>query len=312
MGEIVIGAALSHSPLMNFDIPSDARDQVLAYRNAARRIGVEVRKARPDTLVVLAQDHFRTVFYNNMPAFLMGVGNVERWGDWNGSAGALATDPALARHVARRFPELSFEPSISYDMKVDHGISQVLELLELTDMPVIPILINAAAPPLPTPARCHSFGDALRHAIAGFPQGRRVAVIGSGGLSHSPLKVSIDHESNPQIRDFFIYGRSSSVAFTESERVKNLLARVGQLADAINPEWDRSVLRRMEMGQARDLAQELDTESIETSGGRGGQEIRAWLAMLGAVQASSIHTEFYEPIRCLVTGMGAIVARCAA
>ena len=309
MAEIVIGAALSHSPVMNFEPPADAKAQVEAYRRAAHHIGEEIRAAQPDVLVVIAQDHFRTSFYNNMPAFLIGVGDVTRWGDWRGTTGPLKTDVELARHISRGLFERSFEPAVSYDMKVDHGTAQVLELFDMTDMPVIPIQVNAAAPPQPTPARCYAFGEALRGAVQAFVGERRVAVIGSGGLSHAPLKVSIDTEQNPQNRDFFIHGRVAPGGPTEVERIKAIMSRLEQLAEAINPEWDRMLLSRIEAGRARELATELNTDSIEVAGGRGGQEFRSWLAMLGAAQAQEVRTVFYEPVRYLVTGMGAIVAR---
>lgn len=309
MADIVIGAALSHSPVMNFEAPADAQAQVAAYRQAARELGEEIRAARPDALIVIAQDHFRTSFYNNMPAFLIGVGDVARWGDWRGTTGPLKTDVELARGIARGLFERSFEPSVSYDMKVDHGTSQVLELFGMTDTPVIPIQINAAAPPQPTPARCHAFGEALRGAVHAFAGERRVAVIGSGGLSHAPLKVSIETEQNPQQRDFFIHGKVAPGGLTEDERIKGIMSRLDQLAGAINPEWDRMLLERIEAGQARELAAELNAENIEAAGGRGGQEFRSWLAMLGAAQAETVKTVFYEPVRYLVTGMGAVVAR---
>lgn len=308
MAEIVIGAALSHSPLMNVEVPQDAQAQVAAFRQAAQALGEEVRAARPDVLVVLAQDHFRTSFYNNMPAFLIGLGDVTRWGDWRGTTGPLVTDVALARHIGRGLFQRSFEPAVSYDMRVDHGTSQVLELFGMTGMPVIPVQINAAAPPQPTPARCYAFGEALRSAIEAFPGARRVAVIGSGGLSHAPLKIDIETEQNPQNRAFFIHGRTPGGP-SEEERIQGILGRVEQLADAIRPDWDRMLLQRLEAGQARALAAQLDTESIEAEGGRGGQEFRSWLAMLGAAQPEEVRTLFYAPVRFLVTGMGAIVAR---
>jgi len=310
MAEIVIGTALSHSPVMNFEAPPEAKAQVDAYRRAAQQIAGEIRAARPDVLVVIAQDHFRTSFYNNMPAFLMGVGEVSRWGDWRGTSGPLNTDVEFSRAVARGLFERNFEPAVSYDMMVDHGTSQVLELFGMTDLPVLPIQVNAAAPPQPTPARCYAFGEALRGAIQALPGGQRVAVIGSGGLSHAPLKVAIDTETNPVSREFFIHGRVAPGGPSEEDRIKGIMARLDQLAEAINPEWDRKLLQRMEAGQARELAAELNTDNIEAAGGRGGQEFRSWLAMLGAVQARSVHTVFYEPVRYLVTGMGAIVARC--
>jgi 2,3-dihydroxyphenylpropionate 1,2-dioxygenase len=289
-------------------VPANAQEGVTAYRNAAQTLADEIRAARPDVLVIFAQDHFRTVFYNNMPAFLIGVGDVTRWGDWRGTQGPLNTDVELARHIARGLFAHDFEPALSYDIRVDHGTAQVLELFGMTDIPIIPILVNAAAPPLPSPARCHAFGEAVRAAVQDFAPARRVAVIGSGGLSHSPLSVSIETEQNPQAREFFIHGRAAP-GVTEDDRIKGILGRLDVLANAINPEWDRMILGRLEAGEARALAAELDTESIKAVGGNGGQELRSWLAMLGAAQADVVSTLFYEPVPFLVTGMGAIVAR---
>lgn len=311
MAEIVVGAALSHSPVMNVEVPAEHRPAVDAYRNAARRLGDEIRAARPDALVVYTQDHFRSVFYNNMPAFLIGVGEVTRWGDWRGTPGPLKTDLPLARHVARGLFKLGFEPALSYDLRVDHGTAQVLDLLGLADLPVIPVFINAHAPPLPTPARSYALGEAVRSAVQAFPEARRVAVIGSGGLSHAPLKISVETEPDPKMRDFYIHGPQGAVA-NEEERIKGIMAKVELLAKAIQPDWDRMILRRLEAGEAKQLADELDDESIQAGGGSGAQEVRAWLAMLASAQPSTVKTMHYEPVPFLVTGMGAIIARSAA
>jgi 2,3-dihydroxyphenylpropionate 1,2-dioxygenase len=310
MAEIVVGAALSHSPLMNLDVPKEEREAVCGYRSAAQTLGKKLHAAEPDVVVIFAQDHFRTVFYDNMPAFLIGVGEVSRWGDWHGPAGPLNTDPSLARHIAQGLFERDFEPAVSYDMKVDHGVAQVLELLDMENMPVIPILVNAAAPPLPTPARCFAFGEALMRAVQSFPDARRVAIIGSGGLSHAPLKVSIDTEQNLDARNFFIHGRPAP-GVTEESRVNGILGRIDMLANKIRPDWDRMILGRFASGQARTLASQLDSHAIENGGGSGAQELRSWFAMLGAVQANTVSIVHYAPIRFLVTGMGAILAECS-
>jgi len=310
MAVIVAGGALSHSPLMNLDVPDGDRDAVAAFRSAARVLGDAIRAAEPDAVVIFAQDHFRTVFYDNMPAFLIGVGEVSQWGDWRGPTGPLATDPELARHVARGLFERGFEPAVSYDMKVDHSIAQVLGLLGLEAVPVIPVLVNAAAPPLPTPARCFAFGAALRDAVEAFAGSKRVAVLGSGGLSHAPLQVSIDTEQDQAAREFFIHGRPRP-GVTEEARIAGILGRIDALAAKIRPEWDRMILGRLAVGEAGALAAELDTAAIEAGGGSGAQELRSWLAMLGAAQADSVRVVHYAPVRFLVTGMAAIAVECA-
>ena len=72
MAEIVLGGCLSHSPLLNIEPPAAARRPIAAYRAAATDLGARLRAARPDAVVIFAQDHFRTLFYDNMPQFLIG------------------------------------------------------------------------------------------------------------------------------------------------------------------------------------------------------------------------------------------------
>jgi protocatechuate 4,5-dioxygenase beta chain len=49
---------------------------------------------------------------------------------------------------------------------------------------VIPICINMVQYPQPTGRRCYKLGKALRKAVESFPEDLRVAVFGTGGLSH--------------------------------------------------------------------------------------------------------------------------------
>jgi protocatechuate 4,5-dioxygenase beta chain len=49
---------------------------------------------------------------------------------------------------------------------------------------VVPIEINVLREPLPTPRRCWRLGHAVGRAIRSFEGDARVAVVGTGGLSH--------------------------------------------------------------------------------------------------------------------------------
>jgi protocatechuate 4,5-dioxygenase beta chain len=44
--------------------------------------------------------------------------------------------------------------------------------------------VNTVQHPLPSPARCLKFGQALGRALASWPADERVVVLGTGGLSH--------------------------------------------------------------------------------------------------------------------------------
>ena len=119
-----------------------------------------------------------------------------------GSATAVAERPAVPKARLKGHPELGvailtglmkrgFDPAFCMDMpKPEHGIGHaILRPAEsLTDMrrPIVPVLLNCYYAPQPTAQRCYEFGKALREAIEEAPQDLRVAVVGSGGLWHTP------------------------------------------------------------------------------------------------------------------------------
>src|SRR5262245_5574337 len=231
MANIVFGAALSHSPLMNFPVKKD-HDQIGRFKTAVQQIGERLHAAKPDVLVIFGPYHFRALFRDLMPAFVIGVGIVEGWGDWNTPRGPFATYPALAKHILDNALNDGFEPAFSHDIRVDHGVTQPLQMLNVAMKPIVPILINAAGPPLPAPARCHAFGVVIGRSIVSFPENLRVAVLASGGLSHDPPAPSDDNA---------IHGRTNGFAASR-EREAALMRKADLLQGRINSEWDRIVL----------------------------------------------------------------------
>lgn len=62
-------------------------------------------------------------------------------------------------------------------------------------IPTVPIMVNTYYPPnQPTPKRCFDLGRAVRAAIETWPNDARVAVIGSGGLSHFVIDEELDQQ----------------------------------------------------------------------------------------------------------------------
>jgi hypothetical protein len=61
------------------------------------------------------------------------------------------------------------------------------------DTPIVPVFVNTYYPPnVPSAARCHDLGLALRRAVESWPQDARVAVIASGGLTHFVIDEELD------------------------------------------------------------------------------------------------------------------------
>jgi len=295
MAQIVFAAALSHSPLINYPFHKD-REAIARFQAALQVVRGRLNDCRPDVIVVFGPDHFRALFLDLMPSFIVGIGKVAGWGDWNTPEGPFATKPVLAQHILQTAMQEGFDPAFSHDIKVDHGVTQPLQLLDVEHAPLVPILINCAGSPLPLCSRCHAFGKAVNRAIGGFAVPLRVALIASGGLSHDPPYPS------PQNA---IYGRSNGFA-ADREREAALMRNVESLQARINPGWDREILSHFAAGTVEELSGGLTSETIYRDGGNGGQEIRAWLALAGAAGDPKMSIVCYEPVEALITGMGVI------
>src|SRR4029077_10350384 len=92
--------------------------------------------------------------------------------------------PDLSRRLIEDVMERG-ELAYAQEWKFDHGIMVPLSFLTPRyDLPVIPVNINCQGPPLIPLHRCYEFGRALRSACDRAPE--RIALIGTGGISHWP------------------------------------------------------------------------------------------------------------------------------
>jgi hypothetical protein len=102
-------------------------------------------------------------------------------------------------------------------------------------VPLVPILVNTFYPPnQPSPARCFAFGRAIGRAIAAWSTDARVAVVGSGGLSH----FVIDEDLDRRVLDAFLSGEKERIVGEPDEmfrsgtsETKNWIVAAGILAD---------------------------------------------------------------------------------
>jgi aromatic ring-opening dioxygenase catalytic subunit (LigB family) len=77
------------------------------------------------------------------------------------------------------------------DTPLDHGLHSPLTMMwpSSPDWPgrVVPLVVNVIQQPLPKPSRCFALGKALRKAIESYPEDLKVAMVGTGGLSHQMI-----------------------------------------------------------------------------------------------------------------------------
>ena len=148
-----------------------------------------IKASGAEALVVIAAEHFANFFMDNMPAYAIGMGE-EYEGpiedpDWlKIPRTTIPGAPDLSKRIIGEVMQ-SVDVAYAEEWKMDHGIMVPLHFLTPEmELPVIPANINCQGPPLTPLHRAYAFGQALRRAIDAQPE--RVAVMGTGGISHWP------------------------------------------------------------------------------------------------------------------------------
>ena len=190
MAELVGAFAASHGPLIVREWQRVPAEQKARIGAAFLELGNRLQKARADVLVVIAPDHWSNFFLDNVPALCIGVGEThegppEPWMK-EFPYREIPGHAAFGAHIAQTALDRDFEPSVSHRLKLDHGFCIPLWRMQLARLPrIVPIALNSIEPPMPSLARCYQWGSLLREAIQAFSEPLRVAVLGTGGLSHS-------------------------------------------------------------------------------------------------------------------------------
>ena len=146
---------------------------------------------RPDVAVVVYNDHGLNFFLDKLPTFAIGAAAEYRTADegWNiPTVLPFRGHPELSWHVINSVVGADFDVTMCQEMVVDHAVCNPMQLLwpggEPWPVRIVPVEINTVQFPLPSAARCYEFGQAIGRAVASYPSGEQVVVIGTGGLSH--------------------------------------------------------------------------------------------------------------------------------
>ena len=128
------------------------------------------------------------------------------------------------------------------------------------DLPIIPVNINCQGPPITPLSRAWAFGQALRKACDAVPE--RIAIVGTGGISHWPATPD---------------------------------------SGKIDEAWDRDFLERWSSNDRERLLDYSD-EQTYLEAGQGGFEIRTFIAISGASEGCTGTVHYYRPIPIFAVG----------
>ncbi len=302
---------LSHTPLHGYFDPHP--DVVAEVERVGRAARARVEAFQPDLIVAFAPDHFNGFFYDVMPPFCIGA-RAQAIGDFKSLAGTLPVPEDLAYALAQSVLDADIDVALSYRMQVDHGCAQALEVLTggLDRYPVIPVFINSVAPPMATLRRARLLGDAIGRFMS--RTGKRVLVVGSGGISHEPPVPEL-FDATPEIAERLIAGRNPSEESRNARQARTVAAaRAFTKGDShlhpLNPEWDRAFLERLASGELT-AVDGMTNGAITRDGGKSAHEIRTWVAAFGALAAYGPYRaslDYYRAIPEWIAGFAAMHA----
>ena len=192
MAQLVGGIATSHVPAIGRAIAKHLQNEPYwkPFFDGYGPVHRWLADQRPDVLVVFYNDHGLNFFLDKMPTFAIGA--ARRYGTADEGWGIPALPPFEGRpdlswHLIERLVADEFDVTTCQEMVVDHAVALPMALLwpdQQWPVQIVPVCINTVQFPLPTARRCYALGESVGRAIAAWDVDARVAVLGTGGLSH--------------------------------------------------------------------------------------------------------------------------------
>ena len=305
----LLACCMSHSPVRDLvhppaEVEARAREALAEARHL-------VEDFDPDLVVIFGPDHFNHYSYESMPAFSVGL-SASSVADF----GAVPTEAdvpwRVARDLAGAILEDGVDVAVAERVSLDHAYSQPVETVlgSIGARPLIPVFVNCLGVPLGPPRRARLLGEAAGRFLAGL--GRRVLVMGSGGLSHHlPPFFDVD----AQAPEKFLAKRQSTPADFEAKTawISGVAERIGAGSGELPPpnaDFDEALLDLLQK-QELERVDDLRTGAITEQAGIGGQEVRTWLATyaaLGSTGPYETRLRYYEVIPHWLCGFGVTVA----
>jgi len=193
MAKLIGGVATSHVPAIGAALDNGRAgdpywEPVFAGYDRSKRW---IAEAKPDVIFLVYNDHASAFSLDIIPTFAIGCAAEfaiadEGWGPR--PVPPVVGHPELAWHIAQSAILDEFDLTIVNKMDVDHGLTVPLSLMygrpAAWPVTVIPFAVNVVQYPPPTGHRCYMLGKAIRRAIDTFAAPLRVAIFGTGGMSH--------------------------------------------------------------------------------------------------------------------------------
>lgn len=268
MAEIVAGFLLPHDPLFAAAPDAAPAEKRKAVMDAFTKVSNRLQELEVDTVVVIGDDHYTVFGPHCIPRALIVIGEatgpVEPW--LGLPCANLRNNQPLAQHIMQYGFDNGLDWAVAKDVTLDHSVSIPIHYSVLANESIstVPVYVNSGVEPLISSQRCYEIGQLMNAAVSNWQGSERVAVFGTGGLSHWVG-----------------------------------MAEMGQ----VNVDWDQNVLEAIQAGDVLQLIAMTDQEVIQQSG-NGALEIKNWIAALGFMGDCQAEIIEYQAVNEWVTGCG--------
>jgi protocatechuate 4,5-dioxygenase beta chain len=193
VAEVAYGVATSHTPSIGAAIDDNREEEpywapLFEGYEAGRKWMAD---ADPDVIILAYNDHASAFDLDLIPTFALGVADqfpIADEGYGPRDVPIVEGHSELAWHMAENLILDGFDMTICNHMPVDHGLTVPLSIMygkpDRWPAKVIPLAVNVIQYPPPTGKRCWDLGQAIRRIVHDFDEDLKVAVFGTGGMSH--------------------------------------------------------------------------------------------------------------------------------
>src|SRR5918992_304423 len=172
----------------------------------------DLERARPDVLIVVANDQFVNFFWNNIPTFFVTIAD-EVTGQFTRHRFHYRNHKELGKQIIRAGMDRGIDFSYGEYIELQHTQNVPLYfLLPEPAIPILPIFVNTWVDPTPSPRRCYHVGELIREVATKAKD--RIAILATGGLSHfpgSPRIGEIDEKFDHQLLEIMREGRGRAL-----------------------------------------------------------------------------------------------------
>ncbi len=198
--------------------PEVLQAKAASCQAALDRLAAEFAAAQPDLVIIVGDDQRELYTGSNQPALAVFHGEAitmmdklrkDHGPEWLRELGqgylmddnhVIPGAPDWALDLIHGLIDEEFDVAASAQVDDPHqaGFGHafgfiVKRLFGGRRVPVLPVMLNTYYPPnVPSAKRCVALGEAIRRVVQRCPREARVAVIGSGGLSHFVVDEALD------------------------------------------------------------------------------------------------------------------------